>query len=68
MEHEHHDDDDDDDGPVEEGPLEDVDWMELSREMDEELLVYDDNNDGYISYPEFMRNHKKRIQDLNKAQ
>jgi Ca2+-binding EF-hand superfamily protein len=33
--------------------------------MDDELEFYDNNKDGYITYGEFMRNHKKRIDDLN---
>ncbi len=41
------------------------DFDDLVDEMDDELNFYDDNKDGYISYGEFMRNHKKRIEDLN---
>ena len=44
-------------------PQEDI--MEMIEELDDELSFYDDNKDGYIYYSEFMRNHKKRIQELN---
>ncbi len=36
----------------------------MSDEIDEELEFYDENGDGVITYPEFMRNHKKRIAEL----
>ncbi len=40
------------------------DLDEVAEEIDEELDFYDENKDGLITYPEFMRNHKKRIQML----
>lgn len=39
--------------------------MDMLEELDEELRFYDNNDDGYIYYSEFMRNHKQRIKDLN---
>jgi Ca2+-binding EF-hand superfamily protein len=35
--------------------------MDMVPEIDEELAFYDENNDGHINYSEFMRNHKRRL-------
>ncbi len=40
---------------------------EILDEVDDELNYYDDNNDGYIFYSEFMRNHKQRIAELQES-
>merc|ERR1712001_264085 len=37
------------------------DFMEMAEEADETLQTYDGNNDGYIHYGEFYRNHKKML-------
>ena len=34
-----------------------------TEELDEEMEFYDVNKDGYITYGEFMRQHKKRIEE-----
>ena len=36
---------------------------EFIEELDSELKYYDDNNDGAISFAEFMKNHHKRHAD-----
>ena len=35
--------------------------MEMAQETDETLQSYDENNDGFIHYGEFYRNHKKML-------
>ena len=52
----HHDDGDD--------SLTSEDIFDLAEEIDDEIEFYDDNGDCLITYPEFMRNHKQRIADL----
>lgn len=42
------------------------DFMEMAQETDETLQSYDENNDGYIHYGEFYRNHKKLLDAANK--
>ena len=43
------------------------DFMEMSEETDETLRNYDENNDGYIHYGEFYRNHKKTLDSASKT-
>ncbi len=40
------------------------DIEDTSEDVDEEMDFYDENGDGLISYPEFMRNHRKRIAEM----
>ena len=43
------------------------DFMEMAEETDETLRNYDENNDGYIHYGEFYRNHKKTLDSASKT-
>lgn len=40
--------------------------MEMALETDETLRTYDENNDGFIHYGEFYRNHKKMLDEQQK--
>merc|ERR1711983_613325 len=46
-----------------EGRHEDI--QEMASEADETLQEYDENNDGFIHYGEFYRNHKKMLDAQN---
>jgi len=49
----------------EDGQSDPISAAEVEREatgIDEELTFYDNDGDGYITYSEFMRNHRKRIE------
>ena len=54
----------DEEGEEEEG-YDHFDFMEMAQETDETLESYDENNDGYIHYGEFYRNHKKMLDAAN---
>lgn len=63
-EHEHEDENEE----GEEGETYDhFDFMEMAEETDETLRNYDENNDGYIHYGEFYRNHKKTLDSASKT-
>ena len=46
-----------------EGRHEDI--QDMASEADETLQEYDENNDGFIHYGEFYRNHKKMLDAQN---
>ena len=63
QEHEHEHDDHDEpkapSAPAEEDD-EKMDIMDFVDIVDEELKLYDLNDDGYVTYPEFMQRHNKQ--------
>jgi len=62
-EHEHEDEEGDEEGET----YDHFDFMEMAEETDETLRNYDENNDGYIHYGEFYRNHKKTLDAASKT-
>ena len=36
-------------------------FMDLAQDVDEQLRLYDENDDGFVHYGEFYRNHKKML-------
>ena len=38
-----------------------MDFLVMAEEADETLKMYDENDDGFIHYGEFYRNHKKML-------